>query len=195
MPIYTKKGDTGETGLGDNRRVPKTNARIEAVGTIDELNSAIGLAGSLLPAKSRLRQPLLAAQNQLLDIGAHVALPADAETKYRERLPPLRHDAVTDMEQAIDAWWAELPALTQFILPGGAPAAAALHVARSVSRRAERAVLRLREEDASIDPVIIQWLNRVSDFLFAAARYANYETGRNDHVWEKNPTPMDRERL
>ncbi len=184
-PIYTRKGDSGETGLGDGRRVAKTDPRIEAVGTIDELNSAVGLAISLLPHGSQLRGPLLATQNQLLDLGAHMALPQDAATQFHERLPPLSPAAITTMETLIDGWWAACPPLAQFILPGGAPSAAALHLARSISRRAERAVLRLEHEETAIEPVIIQWLNRSSDYFFAAARFANLENGRTDIHWQK----------
>lgn len=185
-PIYTRKGDAGETGLGDGRRVPKISDRIEAIGTVDELNSAIGLAISLLPAESSLRGSLTARQHELLQVGARLALPADATADYQTRLPAIEPGSVAAMEELIDTWWAQLPPLDQFILPGGAPAAAALHLARSISRRAERMVLRLGQNEPQIDPFILRWLNRMSDFLFAAARWANHETGFSETRWRKS---------
>lgn len=180
--IYTKKGDRGETGLGNNARVAKNHPRVEALGALDELNSALGLALSMLPPRSQIRATIPTIQHLLLAIGTHVALPADAEPQRRAKLPPFPTGASEALEATIDAWWGALPPLATFILPGGTPAAATLHIARTHARRAERRVTGLSEP---MDPAIARWLNRLSDFLFAAARFANFEQGVSDVVWEK----------
>lgn len=180
--IYTKKGDTGETGLGDNRRVSKSSPRIETLGALDELNSHLGLALAMLPPSSDIRRTIPPIQHLLLTIGSHIAVPSDADEKYRNRVPKFPVDFTQDLEKAIDAWWAQLPPLTTFVLPGGTPAAAALHLARAAARRAERQVSGLTDP---VDPIIRQFLNRLSDFLFAAARYANHEQSVPDVTWQK----------
>lgn len=180
--IYTKKGDAGETGLGDNRRVSKSSPRVEALGALDELNSHLGLALTMLPPQSDIRRTIPPIQHLSLTIGSIIALPSDADAKYRNRLPQFPANATTTLETAIDTWWGQLPPLTTFVLPGGTPAAAALHVARSAARRAERHITALPEQ---INPDIRQFLNRLSDFLFAAARYANFEQSIPDVLWQK----------
>jgi cob(I)alamin adenosyltransferase len=180
-PIYTRKGDTGETGLGDKSRVSKTNPRIEAVGTLDELNAALGIALSFLPVGSQVRPALEPIQHELFILGSHLAVP----TQDTDKLPVLPLSAPQRFEQAIDSWWQELPPLTEFILPGGGTAAAAIHLARTIARRAERRIILLRRYDAEVTDFMVVYLNRLSDLLFAAARYANFELGKTETIWKK----------
>jgi cob(I)alamin adenosyltransferase len=170
VKIYTKTGDRGETSLFGGARVPKHDPRIEAYGTIDELNSFLGLARAAWPS-SPLDDLLARIQSDLFEIGAHLAAPGS--DRFRGANPA----HVTELEQSIDAMERELPPLRNFILPGGCAAAGHLHVARTVCRRAERLVVALRD-DASI-----VYLNRLSDWLFVAARYANLKHGVDDVVW------------
>jgi cob(I)alamin adenosyltransferase len=170
VKIYTKTGDAGETSLFGGARVPKSDARIEAYGTIDELNSFLGVARASWPA-SPLDEELGRIQSDLFDLGAHLAAPGS------NRFWGVRAERVAELESAIDGMESKLPPLRNFILPGGCAAAANLHVARTVCRRAERLVVTLHD-DASI-----VYLNRLSDFLFVAARYANLQHGVDDVVW------------
>ncbi len=167
--IYTRLGDGGETHLGDMSRVPKTHPRIEAYGTVDELNAQVGvaLAGPGLP--DAYAAWLRRVQNDLFDVGADLSVPADAgATKAGERLR-VRPEQVTWLEAACDEVNGGLEPLTSFVLPGGSPAAAQLHVCRTVCRRAERRVLDV--EDAN--PEVLRYLNRLSDLLFILSRGAN----------------------
>ncbi|MEK7460586.1 MAG: cob(I)yrinic acid a,c-diamide adenosyltransferase [Patescibacteria group bacterium] len=182
-PIYTRKGDSGETGLGNNARVSKTNPRIEAVGTLDELNASLGLALSLLPVGSKTRAVIEPIQHELFVLGSHVAVPASDEAY--QKLPALPTHAPEQFEVAIDKWWQQLPPLTEFILPGGTPAAAALHAARTVARRAERRVILLRRYNPDVTDFMVVYLNRLSDLLFAAARFVNFELGKTETIWKK----------
>lgn len=186
MPIYTRKGDTGETSLGDGRRTLKTDIRIEAIGAVDELNAGLGFALTLLPLTSDVRRSLAPIQDHLFALGARLALPTDAEDKYRDRIPDLPADTIERFEQTIDRWWNQMPELKEFILPGGTPAGAALHIARTLARRAERMTIRLRQTEPTVDPALIKYLNRLSDLLFAAARFANHEQAIADRHWDKN---------
>ncbi len=165
--IYTRAGDTGTTSLGDGSRVPKTHARIEAYGTVDELNSFVGLAlAGGLPAETR--EWLEQVQNDLFDLGADLAVPLEDE---RERLR-IDQGHVDRLEGLCDRANAGLEPLKSFVLPSGTEAAARLHVARAVCRRAERLVVAL-SETASVNPLAIAYLNRLSDLLFILARAAN----------------------
>ena len=165
--IYTRAGDKGATSLGDGSRVPKTDARIEAYGTVDELNSFIGLALSAdLPAE--FREWLERIQNDLFDLGADLAVPLEDE---RERLR-VGDEHVERLEELCDRVNAGLEPLRSFVLPSGTEAAARLHVARSVCRRAERLVVAL-SDTASVNPLAVAYLNRLSDLLFILARAAN----------------------
>ena len=177
--IYTKTGDTGQTSLGDGRRISKTHARIVAFGTVDELNSVVGcaLAAGQTADAARI---LTWIQNDLFDVGADLCVP---ETNAPPVNTPLRvtDSQVTQLEHWIDAAVERLQPLTSFILPGGSPAAAHLHVARTVCRRAEIEVLRLMETDR-INPLVFIYLNRLSDLLFVLARRANRD-GQEDVLW------------
>ena len=165
--IYTRAGDAGETSLGDGARVAKTDPRIEAYGTVDELNSFIGLtlAGEL---PDEFRPWLESIQNDLFDLGADLSVPADDE---RERLR-VAQSQVDRLEELCDVVNARLEPLKSFVLPGGSEAAARLHVARAVCRRAERLVVALADT-TSVNPVALAYLNRLSDLLFILARAAN----------------------
>ena len=175
--IYTRLGDGGETHLGDMSRVPKTHARIEAYGTVDELNSVLGVARATWPLSS-LDGQFHAIQSDLFDIGAHLASPGTS----RFAGPPA--ERVTSLEHDIDKMESELAPLKTFILPGGTLAAAQLHVARTVCRRAERLVVSLNDDDEATK-ASITYLNRLSDFLFVAARFANHKNDVADVPWTR----------
>ena len=183
--IYTRSGDDGTTALASGERRPKDDLRIEAYGTVDEANSAIGLA-RLSTAQgedhAQLDAMLLCIQNDMFDLGADLSTP---ETPVAPHHEPLRIVAsqVTRLEQEIDELNAELAPLRSFVLPGGSPAAAALHLARAITRRAERLAVALSATPGEVvSPAALQYLNRLSDFLFVAARYAN-QKGEADILW------------
>ena len=173
--IYTRGGDRGETSLGDGSRVSKLDPRVAAFGTVDELNAQIGmaLAGEL---PEELREPLQRVQNELFDVGADLSVPY-SDTGDRLRIDQSQIDG---LETLCDRFNEELPELKSFVLPGGTEAAARLHVARTVCRRAEREVLAAAAE-MSIDPLAAAYLNRLSDLLFIFARAAN--AGGNEPLW------------
>jgi cob(I)alamin adenosyltransferase len=172
--LYTRTGDKGETGLSVGPRVRKSSLRIEALGAVDETNACIGLARAQLSDEPGLDQTLDRIQHLLFDLGADLAAPGEAR-----RIGPV---VASELEAVIDGLAGEVEPLRAFILPGGTAAAAALHLARTVCRRAERAVLRLSEgPEQSDDPDALIFLNRLSDLLFAAARCANRRQG--DVLW------------
>jgi cob(I)alamin adenosyltransferase len=176
--IYTRAGDAGETSLGDGSRIPKLDCRIGAFGTVDELNASLGvaLAGPELP--ERLRAPLQRVQNELFDVGADLSVPFGVSDRLR-----VDQAAVDRLEQLCDELNADLPTLKSFILPGGTEAGARLHVARTTCRRAERDALAANEENG-VNPLVLAYLNRLSDFLFIAARAANVDAGRDEPLWK-----------
>ncbi len=181
--IYTKTGDDGTTALGTGERRPKDDLRIEAYGTVDEANAAIGLARAELSSDlAKLDQMLAAIQNDLFDLGAELATPEDEKTKGRERLCIV--DAqVERLERDIDVLNHDLAPLRSFVLPGGSRAAAALHLARTVARRAERLMVTLaRQEPGRVGRPALIYMNRASDFLFVASRYVNAK-GAGDVLW------------
>lgn len=183
MKIYTRGGDEGETSLFGAGRVGKGHVRVEAMGAVDELNAAIGwVATQLTPGPSRDRLEQL--QHDLFALGAELATPAPLEGRTRPVTPPLPEGRAADMERWIDEADAELPPLEAFVLPGGVPAAAALHLARTVCRRAERAVARLAEA-VELPPLVLVYLNRLSDLLFMLARLENHRAGAGDVEWKK----------
>lgn len=179
--IYTRGGDKGMTSLGNGERVPKHDLRVEAYGAVDEANAAIGLA-RLHTAGTDLDAMLSRIQNDLFDLGADLCTPEDEEDDPRRR-PALRVDQVQvdRLEAEIDAMNARLGALTSFILPGGSPAAAYLHLARTIARRAERLVTALQDAER-VNPAALSYINRLSDHLFVAARHANQD-GAGDVLW------------
>jgi len=177
--IYTKSGDGGDTGLGDGSRVPKDSPRVEAMGQVDELNAAIGmLLASCIDAPDAAL--LRAIQNDLFDAGGDLCFPLqDSEEPGQCLRMTAAHSE--RLEQAIDKWNESLQPLTSFVLPGGSLAAAWLHLARTVCRRAERAVVALSRTE-SVNPQVIVYLNRLSDLLFVLARVAN-ANGSADVLW------------
>lgn len=178
MKIYTKTGDDGDTGLFGGGRVGKEDSRVEAYGQVDELNSVLGMARAEgLGTMDALAQTL---QDQLFTIGALLATPRDS--KAAAHVPHVREEWITDMEKAIDQMDTELQPLTAFILPGGTRAAATLHLARTVCRRVERRVVPLYRL-GTVEPLVVVFLNRLSDLLFSMARYANYKAGVRDVPW------------
>jgi cob(I)alamin adenosyltransferase len=182
--IYTKTGDDGTTALGNGQRVPKTSRRISAYGTVDEANAAIGMARLLLGEDQALVADMLARiQNDLFDAGADLCLP---ETEAPPPYPPLRlkMEQVDRLEREIDLMNAEMSSLTSFVLPGGTKAGAALHVARTVCRRAERCVAELKSDPGEhVSDAVSRYLNRLSDHLFVASRYVNGK-GTIDLLWK-----------
>jgi cob(I)alamin adenosyltransferase len=180
MPIYTRTGDQGETGLFGGGRVGKDDPRVDAYGEVDELNAAVGLARTF-PAHAELGGLLKTVQDQLFTVGAVLATPVDAAAQ--SHVPKLEPAWATQMEKDIDRFDQELPTLRQFILPGGSSAGAALHLARTICRRAERKVVALARVDSSRAPVVV-YLNRLSDYLFTLARVANFRAGARDVPWQ-----------
>lgn len=190
MSLYTRTGDKGETGLFGGARVPKTHPRVAAYGTLDELNSHLGAARAALaaePSGAALDAPLARVQAECFMLGALLATPADKAGKltppFDRGLPP---DAALRLESEIDAWEAQLPPLKTFILPGGSPGGAALHIARAVARRAEREVVELSAREPAPEGVVV-YMNRLSTWLFMAARAANRAAGRPETPWTGLP--------
>lgn len=182
MKIYTKTGDKGMTSLVYGTRIPKNDLRVEAYGTCDEANSAIGLALSFLlneqkPEIIEVRNAFLRIQTVLFHVGAELATPKGKEVKWK-----LSEDDIKDLEKMIDVWNENLPALRNFILPGGHPAGAAFHSARTVVRRAERCAVTID----GANPLVISYLNRLSDLLFVVARYVNLKLGAKEQTLHEN---------
>jgi cob(I)alamin adenosyltransferase len=176
--IYTRAGDKGETSLGDGSRVPKLDCRIGAFGTVDELNAAVGVVLAEAGLPERLREPLTQIQNDLFDVGSDLSVPYGVADRLR-----VEQAYVDRLEQLSDDLNAELPALKSFVLPGGTEAAARLHVARTTCRRAARDAL-VAEAETGINPLVLAYLNRLSDFLFIAARWANKDAGADEPLWK-----------
>ncbi len=177
--IYTRTGDSGDTGLGDGERVAKDDPRIEAIGAVDELNSALGvLLASPLPES--VAATLTDVQHRLFDLGGELSLPGQALLQDRH---------VGELEQRLDALNAALPPLENFILPGGSRSAALCHLARAICRRAERRTVHLAH-GSKLNPAGLRYLNRLSDLLFVVARVLNREAGRPDVLW-RTDAPVD----
>jgi cob(I)alamin adenosyltransferase len=179
--IYTKTGDTGDTGLSGGARVPKDHVRVEAYGTVDELNASIGQARSLAPP-TELDAVLERVQHRLFDLGAELAKPPSRANQSGS----IDETDVAALERAIDEQQAALPPLTAFVLPAGCPLAASLHCARTVCRRAERRVVTLRRTEPQTSKNLLVFLNRLSDLLFVLARRTNQLAGLGDAVWQSN---------
>lgn len=179
MKIYTKTGDKGTTSLLGGTRVSKADLRLEAYGTLDELSSQLGLVAAQL--KPEWFPQVQALQSTLLDFGAHLANDGKNSNIV---LPELNRGLIAALEEQIDLWNQSLPPLQNFILPGGSVEAAQCHVARSVCRRGERAVVRLAEE-VEVEPFVLELLNRLSDYLFVQARFVLFSQGLQDTPWTK----------
>jgi len=183
VKIYTRTGDGGDTGLFGGGRVPKHDRRVEAYGQVDELNAAIGFALAQEP-RTFCRELLETVQKDLFTIGAELATPDPEKLAKALGGPPLGRAQVAALEAAIDRYEPQLPALQQFILPGGVPKGAALHLARTVCRRAERAVVQLlRAQETGGLSSVVPYLNRLSDLLFVLARVANHAAGASEVQW------------
>jgi cob(I)alamin adenosyltransferase len=188
--IYTRTGDAGETGLGDGTRVSKADLRIEAYGTVDETNATLGLV-RLHTANStyaKLDQMLARIQNELFDLGADLCVPDRGQKLEYEplRIQPNQYERV---EHEIDDLNAELSALKSFVLPGGHAAAAYLHLARTICRRAERHVVALQQtEGEHVSEGAVAYINRLSDFFFVASRWVNAKSGNGDILWVPGKT-------
>lgn len=176
--LYTKTGDDGTTGLGDGSRTTKDSARIEAVGTIDELNSWIGLLLAELPADEPLIEPLTEIQHRLFDLGGELAVPG---------FQLIQSQMVSDLEVLCDQLNEELPPLKEFILPGGSTSAGLCHMARAVARRAERVIVTL-SKDESIGDDLKRYINRLSDVLFVMARQLARRGGGQEVFWKSKRT-------
>jgi cob(I)alamin adenosyltransferase len=185
VKIYTKAGDKGTTALLGGGRVRKSHPRVSAYGEVDELNSVLGWAISVSGDLS-VRERLALVQHDLFTLGADLARPPKAEGRKRPEVPALPLPRIEQMEGWMDAAEAELAPLADYILPGGVVGAAALHVARTVCRRAEREIVALAE-DEPIDAEIVRYLNRLSDLLVVLARLENSRSGTPDVVWRKEP--------
>lgn len=186
MAIYTRTGDKGITSLFSGERVPKDNPFIEAVGTVDEGNSALGLALSLLPKEkdfNETRSQLEMIQHALFDVGAALATPLTCHESQKLEKTRFDHEAIELLEKWIDVMDAQLPALRKFILPGGHPVGAALHLSRSIIRRAERVVVPLYEQ-ADVTQAVLVYLNRLSDYLFIVSRFVNHKLQVPEITWE-----------
>ncbi len=181
LKIYTRTGDEGDTGLFGGGRVGKDHPRVEAYGDIDELNACIGLARSA-ESMPRVDEVLAPIQRDLFAIGALLATPDLAKMHEQLAKARLTDERIAQLEQCIDDGEAELEPLRAFIMPGGTPKSAALHVARTVCRRAERAIVRLQRE-VEVPQVVIIYLNRLSDLLFVLARVANRRAGAGEVTW------------
>jgi len=180
VKIYTKTGDAGETGLFGGPRVRKSDARVEAYGEVDELNAALGVVRAQVE-DPELDGHLGRIQDQLFCVGAELATPQGA--RARSAIPAVEPAWTARLEEVIDRLEGELPPLSHFVLPGGSRTAAALHLARCVCRRAERRVVALAAE-TEVAPAVLAYLNRLSDFLFVAARVANHRARRAETPWD-----------
>lgn len=180
--VYTRTGDDGTTGLGTGARIRKVSPRIEAYGTVDELNAAMGMVVVAQPVE-QLKPMLKRIQNELFHLGSDLCVP-EAD-KADLPVPRIEGRHVDALEADLDRLTAELDPLENFILPGGTPAAAHLHLARTICRRAERCVLELAETD-EIGAAIVPYLNRLSDLLFVMSRFENHQTGHGDVTWDSH---------
>jgi cob(I)alamin adenosyltransferase len=182
MRIYTKTGDKGSTSLFGGKRTTKDSLRIEAYGTVDEFNSALGIARALNPQMD-LDEIIESLQNDLFVLGADLATPLGTRSSNVQRI---QSDHITDLEHTIDKLDARLQPLSSFVLPGGSQLASQLHLARTICRRAERFVVKLSRKE-KIGHLCIVYLNRLSDLLFVMARFANHTDGRQETPWKASP--------
>jgi cob(I)alamin adenosyltransferase len=179
--IYTKTGDKGTTSLIGGTKVPKSHLRIEAYGTVDELNSYIGLCKAILP-DNIAQETLLEIQDRLFTIGSSLA--CDPIKEPRMRIPDLRETDVLLLENEMDRMSESLPPMKSFILPGGHTTVSHLHIARCVARRAERCCVRLELESLEVDALLLKYLNRLSDYLFILSRYTTYQLNVQESPWK-----------
>src|SRR5437867_10311227 len=182
--LYTRTGDLGTTMLFGGGRLPKGHPRVEAYGTVDELNSTLGVALSFLPARGVIAKTLSGVQNELFNIGSELASGGEGKAAEKARLFIDAEAKIASLEALIDEYDAKAPPLRTFILPSGSQGGAMLHLCRTVCRRAERQVVRLSHEE-HVNPDILRYLNRLSDLLFVLARYVNKAAGKPETEWRK----------
>lgn len=181
MKIYTKAGDQGKTSLIGGTRVPKSHIRIESYGTVDELNSFIGLLSDLVE-DTKIKTDLKEIQDRLFTVGSSLA--CDPEKESALKIPDLKEEDITGLELAMDKMNEVLSPMKSFIIPGGHQAISTAHIARCVCRRAERICVNLQEEDLFVETLVIKYLNRLSDYLFTLARYIGHLNGVEDIPWK-----------
>lgn len=181
IKIYTKTGDKGSTSLIGGTRVPKNDIRIETYGTVDELNSWIGLVGDQINDES-LKKELREIQDRLFTIGSVLATDMEKETKMK--LPDLHNSDIDFLEKKIDDMTGQLPVMKFFILPGGHSTVSYIHIARCVCRRTERLAVSMQEHNLFVDEKLIRYLNRLSDYLFTLARFAGKQLGAEEIAWK-----------
>jgi len=181
MKIYTKAGDQGKTSLIGGTRVPKSHIRIETYGTVDELNSFIGLLSDLVD-DAKIKTDLKEIQDRLFTVGSSLA--CDPEKESALRIPDLKEEDITGLELAMDQMNEVLAPMKSFIIPGGHQAISTAHIARCVCRRAERWCVNMQEEDLFVEILVIKYLNRLSDYLFTLARYIGHLNGVEDIPWK-----------
>ena len=181
MKIYTKAGDQGKTSLIGGTRVPKSHIRIESYGTVDELNSFIGLLSDLVE-DTKIKTDLKEIQDRLFTVGSSLA--CDPEKESALKIPDLKEEDITGLELAMDQMNEVLAPMKSFIIPGGHQAISTAHIARCVCRRAERWCVNMQEEDLFVETLVIKYLNRLSDYLFTLARYIGHLNGVADLPWK-----------
>jgi cob(I)alamin adenosyltransferase len=180
--IYTKTGDSGQTSLIGGTRIPKSHIRIEAYGTVDELNSWIGVIRDHIPHHSDINLFLADIQDRLFTVGSSLA--CDPLKNQKMSIPDLKSEDITLLEKQMDEMDQSLPVLKNFVLPGGYPPASFCHVARCVCRRAERICVAMDAENEQVDPIVIQYLNRLSDYLFMLSRYLLHQNNGQESIWK-----------
>ena len=181
IKIYTKTGDRGTTSLIGGTKVPKNDIRIETYGTVDELNSWIGMVNDQLNDEA-FKNELKEIQDRLFTIGSSLATDADKESKMK--LPDLTQNDIEFLEKRIDSMTAELPLMKNFILPGGHVAVSSIHISRCICRRAERLAVNMQQHQLFVDEKVIQYLNRLSDYLFTLARFVAQKLGAEEIPWK-----------
>ena len=181
MKIYTKAGDQGKTSLIGGTRVPKSHIRIETYGTVDELNSFIGLLNDLV-VDAKINADLKEIQDRLFTVGSSLA--CDPEKESALKIPDLKEEDIVGLELAMDAMNEVLAPMKSFIIPGGHQAISTAHIARCVCRRAERWCVNMQEEDLFVETLVVKYLNRLSDYLFTLARYIGHLNGVADLPWK-----------
>lgn len=179
--LYTGTGDAGTTSLVGGQRIKKTAVRLEAYGTLDEFSSFIGVVAAAADCPAALKKQLLMIQNCLFDAGSYLA--TGVEPGSTPACYSINEDTIAEIESWIDALDSDTPRIKAFVLPGGSPLSSHCHVARTVCRRAERRILALAAEEY-VDPILLKWINRLSDYLFIAARYINFSLGVEEIVWK-----------
>lgn len=180
--LYTRTGDSGSTSLVGGERVRKNSLRLEAYGTIDELSSCLGAFASDSQCDAEVRREVMEVQNELFNIGCYLATAVGEGSE--PKCPSLTPGKLGELETWIDTLDEKTPKIRAFVLPGGTPAASAAHIARTVCRRAERRILDLAETEY-VDPAVITYINRLSDYLFIAARYSNFTAGEEEVTWRQ----------